>query len=69
MHCVIDSSADGVYIEDHSSRLGTIVNGIRIGGKSLESRVRLSAGSNSLVLGGGESQVRFSLTVTENAVK
>lgn len=68
-HCVIDSSADGVYIEDHSSRLGTIVNGIRIGGKSLESRVRLSAGSNSLVLGGGESQVRFSLTVTENGVK
>ncbi|WPJ95045.1 cyclic nucleotide-binding domain-containing protein [Coraliomargarita algicola] len=63
-HCILDSNADGVYVEDCGSSLGTIVNGIRIGGKSRETRVRLSSGKNSLVLGGADSQVRFVLTVT-----
>jgi hypothetical protein len=62
-HCVIDSNADGVFIHDQTSKLGTVVNGIEIGGQSLETRVRLSVGENTLVLGGSDSQVSFILTV------
>lgn len=64
-HCYLQSGADGIYIEDSSSKLGTIVNGISIGGKSRESRVKLSSGENTLVLGGPDSQVRFKLKVIE----
>jgi len=64
-HCIMDTSADGVFIEDRTSKLGTIVNGISIGGSSRETRVRLIRGANTLVLGGLDSQVRFILTVTD----
>ena len=63
-HCMIDTSGDAVFIEDKTSQLGTIVNGISIGGKSLETRVKLIHGSNILVLGGQDSQVRFRLDVS-----
>lgn len=63
-HCVLGSNADGVFIEDHTSKLGTVVNGIEIGANSRETRVRLSVGENTLVLGGADSQVSFILTVT-----
>ena len=64
-HCMIDTSGDAVFIEDKTSQLGTIVNGIPIGGKSLETRVMLIRGANTLVLGGQDSQVRFRLDVSE----
>jgi CRP-like cAMP-binding protein len=69
-HCIIDTSGDDVFIEDNTSQLGTIVNGIPIGGKSLETRVKLIRGANTLVLGGQDSQVRFRLDVSkpDNAV-
>ena len=63
-HCIIDTSGDDVFIEDKTSQLGTIVNGIPIGGKSLETRVKLIRGENTLVLGGQDSQVRFRLDVS-----
>ena len=63
-HCIIDTSGDAVFIEDKTSQLGTIVNGIPIGGKSLETRVKLIRGANTLVLGGQDSQVRFRLDVS-----
>lgn len=63
-HCIIDTSGDAVFIEDTTSQLGTIVNGISIGGKSLETRVKLIRGANTLVLGGQDSQVRFRLDVS-----
>lgn len=63
-HCILDESADGVFVEDRSSRLGTFVNGVRIGGGSLEHRARLRSGENSLVLGDPDSQVRFKLIVS-----
>jgi CRP-like cAMP-binding protein len=63
-HCMIDTSGDAVFIEDKTSQLGTIVNGIPIGGKSLETRVMLIRGENTLVLGGQDSQVRFRLDVS-----
>ena len=62
-HCIIDTSADGVFVEDKTSKLGTIVNGIPIGGKSRETRVKLILGANTLVLGCQDSQVRFRLDV------
>ena len=64
-HCIIDISGDDVFVEDKTSQLGTIVNGIPIGGKSLETRVKLIRGVNTLVLGGQDSQVRFRLDVSE----
>jgi CRP-like cAMP-binding protein len=64
-HCLMGRSGDSVFIEDRTSKLGTIVNGIRIGGKSREARVRLSPGENSLVLGGVDSQVRFKITMSD----
>ena len=63
-HCMIDTSGDAVFIEDKTSQLGTIVNGIPIGGKSLETRAKLIRGANTLVLGGQDSQVRFRLFVS-----
>ena len=63
-HCIMDTSGDGVFIEDKISQLGTIVNGISIGGKSLETRVKLIRGANTLILGGQDSQVRFRVDVS-----
>ena len=63
-HCMIDTSGDAVFIEDKTSQLGTIVNGILIGGKSLETRAKLIRGANTLVLGGQDSQVRFRIDVS-----
>lgn len=62
-HCFLQSRADAIYVEDTMSRLGTIVNGISIGGKSRENRAKLSPGENTLILGGPDSQVRFKLLV------
>lgn len=64
-HCYLQSESDGIYIEDSSSKLGTIVNGVSIGGNSREDRVKLSPGENTLVLGGPDSQVRFKVEVVE----
>ncbi len=64
-HCVLEVGVDGVFVVDRSSKLGTLVNGIHIGGASRESRVRLTLGENTLVLGGVDSQVRFKLTVSD----
>ena len=61
---MIDTSGDTVFIEDKTSQLGTMVNGIPIGRKSLETRVKLIRGANTLVLGGQDSQVRFRLDVS-----
>ena len=60
-HCIIDTVGDSVFIEDKTSQLGTVVNGIPIGGNSQETRVKLIHGPNTLVLGGQDSHVRFRL--------
>lgn len=62
-HCFLQMRADTIFVEDTMSRLGTIVNGVSIGGESLESRAKLSLGENTLILGGLDSQVRFKLWV------
>jgi len=65
---MLDASADGVFVEDSTRKLGTIVNGVRIGSGSSQRRARLSSGLNSLVLGDPDSQVRFTLTVTDKKI-
>ena len=62
-HCIIDNIGESVFIEDKTSQLGTIVNGIPIGGNNQKTRVQLIYGSNTLVLGGPDSQVRFRIDV------
>ena len=63
-HCIIDIVGGSAFIEDKTSQLGTVVNGILIGGNSQETRVKLIHGLNTLVLGGKDSQVRFRLDVS-----
>lgn len=63
-HCIIDTSDHFVFVEDKTSQLGTIVNGIPIGGDSIETRINLNPGKNTLVLGGEDSQVRFRINVS-----
>ena len=62
-HCLIDYEAGSFFVRDKGSKLGTIVNGIGIGGPYPEKSARLSPGENSIVLGGPESQVRFEIKV------
>jgi hypothetical protein len=62
-HCLLDMFADEVFIEDHCSKLGTIVNGIHIGGSSGETRATLTVGENFLILGAPDSRARFKLFV------
>ncbi|MFQ3224023.1 MAG: CRP-like cAMP-binding protein [Lentimonas sp.] len=64
-HCVIEREKGAYFIQDRGSKLGTIINGISIGGSSKESRVRLRTGPNTLVLGPANSTIRFILTVPE----
>lgn len=66
-HCFLQARPDAIYVEDTKSKLGTIVNGIHIGGSSRERRAKLSHGENTLVLGGPDSQVRFKLLVEATA--
>ncbi|MGJ8653259.1 MAG: cyclic nucleotide-binding domain-containing protein [Opitutaceae bacterium] len=68
-HCLIEHRRGGFLVRDRSSRRGTLVNGIMIGGKSREKSLRLKTGNNSLVLGGPDSPSRFQLIVTENIPK
>ncbi|MEC8613894.1 MAG: cyclic nucleotide-binding domain-containing protein [Verrucomicrobiota bacterium] len=63
-HCILDIDGGSVFLEDKTSHLGTIVNGIPIGGKSSETRIKLIHGANTLVLGGQDSKVRFRLDVS-----
>ena len=64
-HCAIEHEKGGYFIQDRGSKLGSIVNGIPIGGNAKEDRVRLRTGRNTLVLGPANSAIRFVLTVPE----
>ncbi|KRP37674.1 MAG: hypothetical protein ABS34_01760 [Opitutaceae bacterium BACL24 MAG-120322-bin51] len=65
-HCAIEHEKGAYFIQDRCSKLGSIVNGIPIGGNSKEDRVRLRAGKNTLVLGPANSAIRFILTVPKS---
>lgn len=63
-HCYIECRNGGFIVRDRSSRRGTLVNGVSIGGTSREKSLKLKVGNNTLVLGGPDSQVRFQLLVS-----
>ncbi|NOZ19561.1 MAG: response regulator [Planctomycetes bacterium] len=62
-HCSIEQEADGYCICDVNSRLGTIVNGERIGPRMPVAAAPLKPGKNTLVLGGRRSPFVFSVLV------
>lgn len=62
-HCQIELKGDKFYVRDNSSRLGTIVNGVSIGGSNRERSAELKPGENALVLGIPNSEIRFKLIV------
>jgi CRP/FNR family transcriptional regulator, cyclic AMP receptor protein len=62
-HCAIELRKKAFFVLDRGSQLGTIVNGIKLGGNSHEKSIRLSPGKNSLILGGPDSAIRFTVTV------
>ena len=50
--------------EDRGSRLGSVVNGVRVGGRdSRPKRIDLVPGANTLILGSRRSRIEFSLVV------
>lgn len=66
-HCAIEKEKGAYFVQDRDSKLGTIVNGVSLGGSSKESRARLKVGVNTLVLGPVKSAIRFVLTVPKDS--
>jgi len=63
-HCLIEADEEGYYrVRDRGSRLGTLVNGVRLRGDGDKASARLEAGDNSLILGDASSMIRFRLQV------
>ena len=64
-HCMIEQDQEGIWIRDRGSRLGTIVNGQRLGLITGVFRARLFPGRNELILGDPDSPFRFEVWVEE----
>lgn len=62
-HCVIIRQGTGFAVVDTTSRLGTIVNGVRIGGNTGRLRAPLAIGTNEVALGGRHTPYVFHLAV------
>jgi len=63
-HCMLVRDKHGVAVLDTSSRLGTIVNGVLIGGSSGRRRAALKNGLNEIAVGGPRSPYVFRLVLT-----
>jgi len=63
IHCAIlwIPTIEGFFVQDTDSRLGTIVNGLRIGRATSRSVAPLRRGDNELVVGPGNSPFKFSV--------
>ncbi len=62
-HFAIEYIPDGVQVRDRGSCLGTIVNGVPVGGHRHVATVPLSVGENEVVAGGPKSPFRFRVVV------
>ena len=62
-HFAIERVSDGVQVRDRGSYLGTIVNGIPVGGHRHVATVPLTVGENEVVAGGPKSPFRFRVIV------
>jgi pSer/pThr/pTyr-binding forkhead associated (FHA) protein len=70
-HCALlwVPSQGGFFVQDLGSRLGTIVNGHRIGGGSAKNMAPLHSGPNEIVLGDARSPYRFEIRLPEHPGK
>jgi hypothetical protein len=66
-HCVLVRDKQGVSVVDTTSRLGTVVNGVRIGGTSGRRRVTLKPGANKIALGGPGTPYIFNIVLSSAA--
>jgi CRP-like cAMP-binding protein len=66
-HCAIEKEKGAYFVQDRGSKLGTIVNGVSIGGGAKEMRARLKVGANTVVLGPAKSAIRFIATVPKES--
>lgn len=63
-HCALGIKEDGVHVIDLGGRRGTLVDDVRIGGRSDNPKeLHVGRGEHSLVLGPRSSKLRFKLIV------
>lgn len=62
-HFSIEEEADGIFVHDRGSYLGTIVNGKSIGGHHVEARIALRSGDNDLIVGTQGSPFKFRINI------
>ncbi len=62
-HFAIERAPDGVQVRDRGSYVGTIVNGVQVGGHRHVATVPLAAGKNEVVAGSPRSPFRFRVVV------
>jgi pSer/pThr/pTyr-binding forkhead associated (FHA) protein len=62
-HFAIERVPDGVQVRDRGSYVGTIVNGVPVGGHRHVATVPLAVGENEVVAGGPKSPFRFRVVV------
>jgi pSer/pThr/pTyr-binding forkhead associated (FHA) protein len=61
-HCCIEENSGNFFVRDLGSKLGTVVNGRRIGKGQLETSEELTRGENIIILGRDGSAYRLRLT-------
>ncbi len=62
-HFAIEQSRRGLIVRDCGSHLGTVVNGVRIGGKAGVNVAILQGGDNEIVAGTDKSPYRFMVQI------
>lgn len=67
-HCAIlwVPTLSGFFVQDLGSRLGTIVNGLRIGRQTSKNMAPLERGDNEVALGASDSPFRFSIRLPKS---
>jgi hypothetical protein len=66
-HCMLINVNGRCFLVDRGSRMGTFVNGVRVGDPRSPSRVELSEGRSELAVAGTRSAYRFRVTVSAPA--
>jgi len=66
-HCLLVRDKQGLAVVDATSRLGTVVNGVRIGGSSGRRRATLKPGANEIALGGSSTPYVFNVVLSSAA--
>ncbi len=61
-HCCLEKKGDAFYVIDLGSRLGTWVNGTKIGGNA-QRQAKLSSGSNTIHIGEERSHFAFEVII------